>query len=88
MLFVVEGTIVMVIVVASPDGEARAHAAVADCACKKLVSAMQKLVRLVIAFVSLTSVASRRRSLIARMSRTLLFSGAFRAVPSASTSLH
>ena len=87
MPFDVDGTVVVVVVVATaPDGGAKADAAATDCACKTLFSATEKLVRVSITFASLTSSALRRRSLIARMSRMLLFSGACRALPSESTS--
>ncbi len=88
MPFGVDGTVVVVIVPKTPDDGAMAVGAVADCAYKALFSAMQKLISFSIVFDSLTSAASRRCFLIARMSRTLLFSGAFMTIPSASTSLN
>jgi hypothetical protein len=63
-----------------------AGAVAAACACKTPLSATQKVVRFATVVFSLPRAASSRRSLQARMSRMLLFSGAFIAVPSASTS--
>ena len=62
-------------------------AVVAACAYKTLLSATQKAVKFATDVFSLSRAASSRRSFRARMSSTLLFSGKFIAVPSASTSL-
>ena len=80
--------VAVVVVAMSLSGGAKAAVAATDCACKTVFSATQKLERVEIAFDSLTSAASRRRSLIPRMSRTLLFLGALIGVPRSFTSLH
>jgi len=60
----------VVVVAPVPSGGENAALAAPDCACKAPFFATQKLAIVEIAFYYMASAASRRRSLVARMSRT------------------